>query len=148
VCKVAQGITNVIFVTAADRLLRLRQYAIAMKKSGTKARPGASASCAARALCAWLVPSWAWVAEPARRVKKSRPCAAHQLSIGWFARLLLQDDGVCAASQRGSFSLIGAVILLGVAATHACALHTLSPSANMQKPPACCCGAARSLAWS
>jgi hypothetical protein len=50
VFKPAQGITNVIFVTAADRLLRLRQYAIAMKKSGTKARPGACVSFTAHAL--------------------------------------------------------------------------------------------------
>ena len=34
-----QGITNVIFVTALDRRVLLRQYAVALKKSGTKARP-------------------------------------------------------------------------------------------------------------
>ncbi|KAK9824979.1 hypothetical protein WJX81_002634 [Elliptochloris bilobata] len=31
-----KGITNVMFVTALDRVLLLRQYAVAMKKSGTK----------------------------------------------------------------------------------------------------------------
>ena len=33
-----QGITNAIFVTALDKAILLRQYAISLKKSGTRVR--------------------------------------------------------------------------------------------------------------
>ena len=40
-----QGITNAIFVTALDKAILLRQYAISLKKSGTRVRlPLGSAS--------------------------------------------------------------------------------------------------------